>query len=101
MIAHSAEFYDTYRNRVIETESVSHPLPGATTLGPIAEWRAIIISDHHYDTERVTPCNGCFAVMTRGGYVATIGAVGLDGKPAILHKRPDGTRELAILKTNF
>jgi len=102
MIAHSPGFYDVYRNRLIETQSVSYPMPGSTKLCPIAQWRASIIADHHYDTQQLVECpDGTFAVRTLGGFAAIIGTIGLDGNPAILHKRPDGTRELSILKTNF
>lgn len=75
----------------------THPQPGEIKLSPIDKDTAPTIARDHYDVESINCLDdGTYAVKTRGGFAAIVGR--LDGAPAILHKLPDGTREIETLE---
>ena len=80
----------------------TYPQPGTTKFTdwlPDAEARAI--AHHHYHAEETRKTNDSsgkyHAVRTLSGWVALIGLI--NGVPCILHKWPDGRRELETLET--
>lgn len=78
---------------ILET---TYPLPGATKWSPITMVEAMQVARHFYDVLALEPADGgTYAVRCASGYLAVVGTI--DGHPAILHKRPDGSRELNIL----
>lgn len=92
----SPEYYEAYRNAIIRVESVSFPYPGTTTFTPIDEGLANLIANRAYDVQSLNQnAEGVYSIQTRSGWAGIVGAV--DGKPALFHKRQDGTRELQLL----
>lgn len=75
----------------------TYPQPGTTKFsGRLPDSVARFIAHEHYDVVSIAPASDStgeyHAVKTLGGYVACIGLI--DGSAMILHKLPDGTREL-------
>lgn len=76
----------------------TYPLPGTIKFDAahLSFETAYIIASDHYDVASIAPaCDSSgayYGVRTLSGFSALIGMIG--GKPFILHKRPDGTREL-------
>lgn len=80
----------------------TYPLPGQTKFtSRLPDDEARNIAASHYYVEHTVRCSDSsgeyHAVMAYGNWVALIGIT--NGKPSILHKRPDGTRELETLGT--
>lgn len=75
----------------------TYPLPGQTKFeAHLTDEQARFVADEHYVVKGLEKCSDStgnyHAVLAGSGYVACIGLIG--GKPMILHKMPDGTREL-------
>lgn len=75
----------------------TYPQPGTTKFhSRVTDDQARFIAHEHYDVvsvERANDSTGQYhAVKTLGGYVACIGLI--NDQPMILHKLPDGGREL-------
>lgn len=77
----------------------TYPLPGKTRFDstPLDADTAQRIAYEHYEfIQEIRPLSEqighCYAIRTASGWVAQVGLI--DGIPAILHKKDDGTREL-------
>jgi hypothetical protein len=89
------EWYDAKRS--ISVLMCQYGEPGEIEIEAIDYATARLIAEDQYDVESLSRCdNGSYAIKTRGGYSAIVGT--FEGQPAILHKEPDGTRKLEVLK---
>lgn len=77
----------------------TYPKAGETKFTALPFEQAETIAHAHYDVQQlvsmVDKSGAYLAVKTLSGWSAMVGAV--NGQPAILHKLPNGTRELEIL----